>query len=132
MTQEYPKGNVHLAWMHLIDKYAPNSVPSLLDLKKTIRKFKTCRNCDKYGHKAVHCPERKSEEKMSDTNSNTKYHFSGKCFYCSKVGHRINEHCTKKAAEVKAKVTMDEQKEQGNEKGELIFDLSSQTDLNHV
>ena len=68
------------------------------------------RNCGKYGHKVVYCPEKKSEEKHNGTKSNIKCHFSGKCFYCGKVGHRVNECCSKKAVQEKAKVVNDQKR----------------------
>ena len=51
-------------------------------------------------HKVVHCPERESDEKMNDTNHNTK------CLFTSKV-------------------TIDEEREQENEKVKLVFDSPS-------
>ena len=59
----------------------------------------TCQNCARYGLKVVHCPEKKNEEKINDTNKNTKCHLSGMCFFCSKVGKRIIECHSKKAVE---------------------------------
>lgn len=35
-TNEYPKGNCHLAWMHVIEKYAPRLVSLLLALRKKL------------------------------------------------------------------------------------------------
>ena len=47
------------------------------------------------------------------------------CFYCGKVSHKINECCNKKTAEEKAKVAIDEEKEQENKQVELAFDSTS-------
>ena len=61
-----------------------------------------------------------------------KCHFSGKCFYCGKVGHRINEYHNKKAAEEKAKIAIDKEKEQENGQGKLVFDSTSQNDNDYL
>ena len=60
------------------------------------------------------------------------HHFSGKCFYCGKVCHWINEYHSKNAAEEKAKVAIDEEKDQKNKKFELMFDSTIHIDHNHV
>ena len=55
---------------------------------------------------AMNCQEKKRMEETHDTNTNIKCHFSGKCIYCGKVCHRINEYCNKKAAEEKQKLPL--------------------------
>ena len=69
---------------------------------------------------------------MNDTNTKTKCHFSGKCFYFGTVHHRLNECHNKKAAERKAKVAIDDEREQDNEQVEVAFDSTSRTDPKHI
>ena len=60
---------------------------------------------------------------MNDTNSNTRCPFTGKHFCCRKVSNRIIECFNKKAAEEKAKMVIDEEREQGNENSTLLVKL---------
>ena len=77
----------------------------------------------------MHCPQTNSEKKRNDTKFDTKCHFSDKCFYCGKVSYRINECHNKRAVEEKAKVAIDKEKEQENEKVKLVFHSTSQSDM---
>ena len=59
-------------------------------------KFKgRCHYCGKFGHKAVDCRKKKSDNEKGPSNGDGSKKFDGKCNFCGKYGHR-ERHCWKK------------------------------------
>ena len=85
----------------------------------------TYRNCHRYGRKAMNCPEKKSKDETNDANTSKKCHFSSKCFFWVKVGHRINKHHNKKRQRKIQKMTLLKKKTKKMSKSKSHFDCTS-------
>ena len=77
-----------------------------------------CRNCGKFGHKAVDCPQKTGFKKNSFSDSKSK--FNGKCFYCGKWGH-MKKDCLKLKEDKKNKIDNAMVMEEEDDYGVLAF-----------